>query len=460
MLLLCKGSIFPVRRQVGWNAALNVLGVVLPTLVGILAVPMLLHNLGADRLGIFTLALGIIGFAGVFDLGLGRALTQSVATAAGQGRTIVVIAQHVRNTLPIVLLMGVGWGAFLWLAAEPVSRSIFRLDGALAGEAAASVRWLAIAIPVILLSTSLFGVLEGLQRFGLVNLLRVPMGVLAFLIPALASSIWKDVGLVIATLVVVRLIGGMVCLWVVCRVLPLMMPPSSDVFLDHTGMWRFTGWLTVSNIVGPLMVQADRFYLAWLFPPATVAHYAVPLDTLFRATALPVAAMNAIFPALAYSGTASAAAERMIQGAAWFMFALWALPILLTSFVLEWLLSFWLGAAFAAEALDVSKWLLLGVLVNGFAHIPYALLQSAGRADLTAKIHLLELPIYAVLIVALVADFGIVGAAIAWSARVIIDTLLLYWMAHRQFSGLRSQLLLAIAIAAGAVLLLWVITLA
>ncbi|WP_455230219.1 hypothetical protein [Geopseudomonas aromaticivorans] len=451
-----------MRRQVGWNAALNVLGVVLPTLVGILAVPMLLHNLGADRLGIFTLALGIIGFAGVFDLGLGRALTQSVATATGQGRTIAVIARHVRSTLPIVLLMGVGWGALLWLAAEPVSHSVFRLDGVLADEAVTSVRWLAIAIPGLLLSGSLVGVLEGLQRFGLVNLLRVPLGVLAFLIPALASCIWKDVGLVIGILVIVRLIGVMVCLWAVSRVLPLMMPPAPgcDDFLDRGGMWRFTGWLTVSNIVGPLMVHADRFYLASLFPPATVAHYAVPLDTLFRATALPVAAMNAIFPALAHAGTASAAAERMIQGAAWFMFALWTLPILLAGFILEWLLTFWLGAAFAAEALGVSQWLLLGVLINGFAHIPYALLQSAGRADLTAKLHVLELPVYTVLIVALVAAFGIVGAAIAWSARVVIDTLLLYWMAHRQFALMRPQLLLAVTIAAGAALLLWIITLA
>lgn len=450
-----------MNSRVGRNAALNVLGVVLPALVGILAVPLLLHNLGADRLGIFTLALGLIGFSGVFDLGLGRALTQTVASATGQGRTLAVIARHVRNTLVVVLLMGAAWGAMLWLAADWVAHSLSLLDGALAEEAAASVHWLAIAIPVLVLSASLFGVLEGLQRFGLTNMLRTPFGVLSFLMPVLASYIKPDVGVVVGVLVIVRLVGAIVCLRVVCCVLPLIqVGGNGDESLDSGSMWRFTGWLTVSNIVGPLMVNADRFYLATLFPPVSVAHYAVPLDAMFRATALPVAAMNAVFPALANAGAVSVSAGRMIRGGVWLMLAVWALPILLSAFILEWLLVSWLGVEFARQVLDISKWLLLGVLVNGFAHIPYSVLQAAGRADLTAKLHVLELPVYAALLVSLVGGLGVLGAAIAWSFRVALDTLALYWMAFQQFPRVRSQLLLAVSMAAGAALLLGGILLA
>ncbi len=48
---------------VGYNAFWNVLGSTLPLLAGVVAIPLLLHGLGNTRLGIFTLALGLIGFS-------------------------------------------------------------------------------------------------------------------------------------------------------------------------------------------------------------------------------------------------------------------------------------------------------------------------------------------------------------------------------------------------------------
>jgi O-antigen/teichoic acid export membrane protein len=447
-----------MKHRVGRNAVFNVAGVVLPTVVGIISVPILLQNLGASRLGIFTLALGIIGFAGVFDLGLGRALTQSVATATGQGRTLPTIARHVRRTLPIVGLMGLAWGAALWLMADAIAVSVFRLEGDIAREAALGIRWLGIAVPALLLSSSMVGVLEGLQRFGLVNLFRVPLNALTFIIPTLTSYIWQDVGHVIATLVIVRLVGVVIWALALNHVLPLGKTGSGED-LPARAMWRFTGWLSVSNIIGPLMVYADRYYLAALFPPATVAYYTVPLDTLFRATGLPLAAMNAVFPALAHSGVHSRVASHMIRGASWFLLGFWAIPLLVVGWGLETLLTLWLGAEFAAMSLDISLWLLFAVLINGFAHLPYGLLQSAGRADLTAKLHVLEMPIYAALLFTSIQTFGILGAAIAWTSRVALDAILLYYVAYLQFPSLRYPMLQAASIVVTAALIFWLITL-
>ncbi|MBD3727087.1 MAG: hypothetical protein IE936_08470, partial [Moraxella osloensis] len=64
-----------------------------------------------------------------------------------------------------------------------------------------------------------------------------------------------------------------------------------------------------------------------------------------------------------------------------------------------------------------------------------------GRTDLTAKLHVIELPLYALALFYFVAAFGIVGAAIAWFARVALDTTALYLMAAAQFSPLRAALL-------------------
>jgi len=70
--------------------------------------------------------------------------------------------------------------------------------------------------------------------------------------------------------------------------------------------------------------------------------------------------------------------------------------------------------------------------VNCLAHIPFTLLQARGRADLTGKLHLAELPFYVVLLVVLVGSVGIGGAAIAWSARCVVDALALFLLAGRE----------------------------
>ena len=191
------------------------------------------------------------------------------------------------------------------------------------------------------------------------------------------------------------------------------------------------------------MVMADRYYLAILFPPSALAHYTVPLDTLVRGTALPVAAMNAVFPAFAHAGTDNTETERLVAGAGKALLVLWGLPICFIALALLPLLQSWVGADFAARSLPVTEWLLLGVLANGFAHVPFALLQSAGRSDITGKLHIVELPLYAALLVTLTATYGIVGAAIAWTARAGLDALLLHALAWKQFANLRRPIVTA-----------------
>ena len=68
------------------NTAWNLGGRVAPVLVALFALPPLIAGLGAERFGFLTLAWLVIGYFNLFDLGLGRAMTQSIAERLGQGR--------------------------------------------------------------------------------------------------------------------------------------------------------------------------------------------------------------------------------------------------------------------------------------------------------------------------------------------------------------------------------------
>jgi O-antigen/teichoic acid export membrane protein len=88
-------------------------------------------------------------------------------------------------------------------------------------------------------------------------------------------------------------------------------------------------------------------------------------------------------------------------------------------------LGLWLGTSFVENSSRVLQWLSIGVFLNSLAFIPFAQVQGAGRPDLTAKVHLLELPVYLLCLWFLLHRYGIVGASLAWMFRAGMDTLLL-----------------------------------
>jgi O-antigen/teichoic acid export membrane protein len=417
-----------MTRNVARNAAWNVAGTLSSFVVGLIALPVLLHALGAARLGVFTLALGLIGFSGLLDLGLGRALTQTVSSALGRGRPSAAVAALVWYVLRLLAGFGLVWVLVLWLLVSPVVLHLFHLRGELASETIFGLRAVALSMPFALVATGAMGSLEGLQEFRRVSTKRAALSVLQYGLPTLVALWRPDVGWVITGLAVSRAFGVVVWLHALHIVLPKPRDSRSDPD-DVRHLLRFGGWLSVSNLVGPLMAYADRFYLASLFPPAMVASYTVPYDALSRVMSLPMTAIGAVFPALAEARASPDSSVSLLRGAIMAMVALMLPPLLLVMIFASPLLTLWLGQVFALSTLPVFQMLLLGVFVNSGAHVPYALLQAHDRSDLTAKLHLAELPIFAGLLVWAVAEWGIIGAALAWTLRIVLDTAMLYGLA-------------------------------
>jgi O-antigen/teichoic acid export membrane protein len=95
----------------------------------------------------------------------------------------------------------------------------------------------------------------------------------------------------------------------------------------------------------------------------------------------------------------------------------------------------WLGAEFALNSGGVFQILSVGVLFNSLAVAPFTAIHAAGRADLSAKAHLIELPLYLLTLWFLMRHFGIEGVAVAWLLRVVLDYLLMFSIARRLFGG-------------------------
>ncbi len=218
---------------------------------------------------------------------------------------------------------------------------------------------------------------------------------------------------------------------------------------------QFGGWMTISNIIGPIMAYLDRFLIGALLSISAVAYYTAPFDLVARLTVISVSVTGVLFPAFAVSLAQDPDRTALLfsRGIKYIFLVLFPIILITVAFAPEGL-RLWLGAAFAQKSEAVLRWLAVGVLVNSLASVPFALIQSAGWPHVTAKLHLLELPLYLAAVWMLTKRLGIEGAAIAWAGRVILDAVLLFFFA-RQMLPHKPRFLtkLAATVAAGLLVL-------
>lgn len=426
------------RQSLARNTILNLLGHGIPLVVGLVTIPFVLQQLGTDRIGLLTLAWALMGYFSMFDLGLGRAITQSVAAKLGQEDN----AQIARAVWSGLALMGV-FGAISAMAGFALSpwlvHSALKIPSSLREEALWAFIALSASIPIMVMSSGFAGLLSALQRFDVLNALRVPVGMSTFLVPAAVLLLSNSLFHVCLALVVARALFLVLYVIASFRVFPALRSGIGLAGAELVRLARFGGWMTVSNVVGPLMVYMDRFLIGVGLSTTAVAFYAVPFEVVTRLWIIPAAVVSSLFPAFATAKVTdfSRAPSLFSTGATFILLPL--IPVVLTVVVFaEDLLAIWLGYEFAQHGTVVLQLLIVGVYINSLAHVPFALVQGIGRPDLTAKLHVLELPIYGACLVWLLGRFGIEGVAIAWLMRIALDTVLLMIIAYVLVPGLRA----------------------
>lgn len=402
-------------------------------LIGLAVVPYLLGQLGVERLGVLTLIWALIGYFSVFDLGLGRAMTQQVSSLRATGEMTQLVAT-IRVGLGLLLWIGLGGTGLALLVLLGWNTTWLDVSPALQADVTRCLMVAAVAIPATTLTSGLKGVLEGVERFRDVNLLRTLLGIANFVSPVLAVA-WQGPSLtvIVTFLVAARvIILGLHALlvWRVVRGYPRSQGP-----LDRStvrSLFAFGSWMTVSNVVAPLMVVADRFLIASLVGAAVVAYYAVPSDVLLRFLIIPAALSSTIFPVFArYVATDVENARKLYRRSFWAVLGIMGPLMLVTALGAHFGLSLWLGEEFADQSYMCVVFLAAGILLNSLAQVPYALVQGARRVRQTALLHVSELIIYAPLLYVMTRIYGIVGAAIVWAIRAAIDFSALHVMARR-----------------------------
>lgn len=421
--------------SIAWNVA----GLAMPLAAALLCVPPLLQRLGTERFGLLALAWALTAISGLFDLGVGRATTRLVAVQRGRAE-----AHRTRATLDaavrIAALAGLVGALLLMLAAAAGAHRGIRYDTALEPEVLQATLLLALVIPLQTLIATYRGASEACEQFRGISLLRMALGAANFAAPLLVAQYTLHLAPLVLALLLARLAACLayrqLALWALPgEGIPTTLSPQERRELLHSG-----GWYSVSAIVSPVLVQADRFFIGVLLSAAAVSTYAVPFDLITQLLIVVTAVSTVAFPSITRQLQTDAATARR-QFDRWLLVVAGAMATVaaLVAWWLPALLNAWIGTALPAEAATVGRWLCLGVWINAIGSMYFAWLHAQGRFRTTALLHLLELPLYLAALVMLLREFGVTGAAIAWVLRVALDSAMLAWLARRRFGGAESR---------------------
>lgn len=428
-----KGVIKVTGSLLARNALLNFFGQSLPLIVGIITIPFVVNGLGTEQFGLLSLAFIVLSYFTIFDLGLGRATTKYIAESLGKSE-IQQIPSILWTSVTTQALLGFSCGIVLFFFVPFLVEEILHIPPYLFSEAKITLYLIALSIPLIMISSSFTGFIQANQRFDLLNSISIPSSILSYILPLFGLLLGFSLSGIVILLIIARFCAFIAYIMACFHIQPQLKKYSysSDLL---SRLFIFGGWATVSNIVSPLMVYMDRFLIGAILTISAVTYYTVPYDIVTRLWIISSSLILAIFPAFS---TLEGLKDRVTVGVVFARSLKYLIitigPIAILGILFSYdILQIWLGNDFAMESTLTMQILTIGVLINSLAHIPFALLQGSGRPEIPAKFHLIELSFYIVILWIFVVNYGISGAACAWSIRIIVDAFLLFWATSKIF---------------------------
>ena len=419
-------------RAFGRNTVLNLGGQLVVAAIALVTLPFIVRTLQADAYGLLALALSAFGLSSLLDLGLGRATTNAVADRLGAGIGAPVSAV-VWTSVTIQVLAGTFGGLILFSIAPFLVATLAHVPSNLIVDATREFRLLALAAPLIMMSAALRGVLEGAQRFDFVNYVRVPLNASSYLLPLLGARLHFSVTSIVLLLVLARLAATLAYVGCCVASLPELTIKPQFRWTLFGRLMRYGGWVSVSNVVTPILSQLDRYIIGWLVGLGALTYYVVPVEMLNGLYIIPMSVVSTLFPLISslrpeerasYLGTFFARPIKYI------FVSLGPMVLALIALAPD-VLSLWQGPTFAARSVHVLQILAGAVLISSLGWVPGCLLNGISRPDVVAKIQLVQLPVYLVCAYLMISSFGILGAALTFTVRVMLETLMNFWASFR-----------------------------
>lgn len=419
----------------------NLAGQSVPLLVSLATVPLYLWIVGIERYGLLAICWTLVGFASFVGLGLGPAITRElarIADSSAEERGAVFWTGFWAS-------LGLsGFGFFLLFSAATLYfKSIVLGPDLPETEIREALPWLSLVFALGLSASFVSGALQGRRWFGVLNIIQSASTIGLGILPLVAAILFGPTlrHLLIATLVVHIL--AFVALFTACtRAVPLRRPLGMTAGLARR-LISYGGWMTLVAFLAPVVMLIDRFVIGSLIGPAAVSVYVIAYNLVSRIVMIPASLHAAVLPRLAAVDYREQ--ERLKDISLGTLVASMTPVCVAGCILLPPFLHLWLGRNIGLAAAPLAGVLVVGFWAHGISHVASGVLMARGRPDMVSKLLLAYVLPYSGVLWVAVLQFGLLGAAIAWSVRACFDFVLF------AFVGLGRRQVVSIALAGACV---------
>jgi O-antigen/teichoic acid export membrane protein len=392
--------------------------------VGILLSPYILHHLGDDAFGLWVLIFSITGYYGLFDLGIRSSIVRYVATYSAIHdneelnrliSTALLTYSGIGAIAILITLTGSYYLSSIFPKIEPDFLYTARLLFLIVGSA------VALGFPVGIFG----GVLEGLQRFYLLNFTSISATLLRAILIVVALR--HGYGLLTVALVTVSmpLISGMVNAIVVFGILPLRLRFNN---VNRDSLRRIATYSSSTFIIivaARLRFKTDAMVIGTFLSSAAITYFTIGSRLVDYAGDVVSGLAQVFVPMSSKSdATGDLAGLRRIfvagnRACALIIFPMAAILIILGKSVIE----AWVGARYIATSYPVLIVLVIPTTLMLAQSASGRVLFGMAKHKTLAIVTLMEGGANLFLSILLVRHFGILGDAVGTAIPLACTTL-------------------------------------
>ncbi|HXJ89405.1 MAG TPA: flippase [Candidatus Binatia bacterium] len=262
------------KRQILENVGSTWFALGLNVVVGIFLSPYILHRLGDDAFGLWILIFSVTGYYGLFDLGIRSSIVRYVARFSATDDRVEL------NRLVNTAMFGYSAIGILAMSITLVATYyVHSIFPRVPVEFVPTARWLLLIVgtsvsagfPVGVFS----GILEGLQRFHLLNLNSACTTLMRALLIVIALT--HGHGLLSLALITTSLplLGGLVNAAVVLRLVPLRFGFQYVSRASSRTIASYSGTTFVIILAGRLRFKTDALVIGTFVSAAAVTYFTI-----------------------------------------------------------------------------------------------------------------------------------------------------------------------------------------
>jgi O-antigen/teichoic acid export membrane protein len=381
-------------------------------LVGIFLSPFILHHLGDEAFGLWILIFSVTGYYGLFDLGIRSSIVRYVAKYSATNES-----DELNRLINTAMFGYTGIGLFamlVTLAASFYVSSIFRIPADFVRTARLLFLMVGTSVALGFPLGVFAGILEGLQRFYLLNFVNMSSTLLRAVLIIVALQ--RGRGLLTIALITVSLplLGGLVNSAVVLRILPLRFNLKHA---DRASMRRiasYSGTTFMIIVAGRLRFKTDAMIIGTFVSSAAITYFTIGSRLVDYASEV-VSSLAQIFVPMSSrshaTGDVDGLRKILVVGnraCAFIIFPIAAILIILGKSVIE----AWVGARYVATSYPVLLVLLIPSTLMLAQSASGRTLWGMAKHRTWAYVVLVEGLANLILSIVLVRRYGILGDAL------------------------------------------------